>query len=126
VPSCNNPDAARHDGAANAGDKRSRLRSHRADADGVGLAGNTKIPDLDIVAAGGEIDPGSIAQGELLPVVLLKSAPTPAAVLKPPVVFVWSALKPLAVFWLPVELSSSAPTPVAVLSTPVVLLESAL
>jgi hypothetical protein len=60
----NDPDAAWHGGTANAGDKRSRLR--RADADCVGLADNTQVPDIDIVAARGEIDPGSIAQCDVV------------------------------------------------------------
>ena len=42
----------------NAGDKGGRLSSCRADADGVGLASNTSVADIDIVTARGEIDAG--------------------------------------------------------------------
>ena len=41
---------------ADAGDKGGRLRSLRADADGVGLASNARVADIDIVIARGEID----------------------------------------------------------------------
>ena len=61
-----------------------------------------------------------------LPVVLLRSALTPLAVLLEPVVLLRSALTPLAVLRLPVVLLKSAWTPLAVLSLPVVLLKSAL
>src|SRR5437762_12494854 len=38
------------------------LSSYRADADGVGLGSNTKVADVDIVAASGETETGSIAE----------------------------------------------------------------
>src|SRR6516162_614396 len=58
----NYPYAAWHGGPANAGDKRSRLHSPPADADCVGLAGNSWVADIDIVIARGEISTGSPAQ----------------------------------------------------------------
>ena len=52
---------------------------------------------------------------------LLVSALTPLAVLKPPVVLLPSASTPLAVLKLPVVLLCSAPSPTPVLMPPVVL-----
>jgi hypothetical protein len=44
--------------ATNAGDKGFRLRSLCADADRVGLAASTVIPDVDVIAAASEIASG--------------------------------------------------------------------
>jgi hypothetical protein len=60
-----------------------------------------------------------------LPLVLLKSALTPVAVLLSPVVLFWSATSPVAVLPLPVVLLASAKDPVAVFQKPVVLFRSA-
>ncbi len=42
-----------------------RLSSYRADTDGVGLASNTNVPDIDVVVARREIATGEIAQGDV-------------------------------------------------------------
>src|SRR6266480_6580394 len=60
-----------------------------------------------------------------MPVVLLKSAPKPVAVLLVPVVLLRSAWKPSAVLDEPVVLLKSENQPCAVLSDPVVLILSA-
>src|SRR5262249_7313697 len=59
-----------------------------------------------------------------VPVVLLKSASKPLAVLSLPVVLPRSARVPVAVLLLPVVLLESAEVPLAVLPLPVVLLKS--
>src|SRR2546430_355758 len=61
----------------------------------------------------------------LLPVVLFRSAAEPVAVLKPPVELLLSASKPLAVLFLPVVRLKSALKPMAVLLKPVIRLKSA-
>src|SRR5436309_1543823 len=60
-----------------------------------------------------------------MPVVLLKSAPKPVAVLLVPVVLLRSAWKPSAVFEKPLVLFESENQPCAVLSDPVVFRLSA-
>ena len=110
--------------AANAGDKGSCLK--KADASGVRITGFTRVTDIDIVVAGGEILAGTSAQGcvtgssravgaryvpmavLMLPVVLKKSAPSPVAVLPAPAVLRKSALTPMAVLAWPSVLLASA------------------
>ena len=72
--------------ATNSGDKCGRLSSYRADANCVGLAGNTCIADVDIVIACGKFEPAEAPNAMLsLPVVLFMSAFSPMAVLLLPV-----------------------------------------
>src|SRR5262249_57484452 len=47
--------------SVHAGDKRCGLCSLRADADGIGLCGNTYVANIDIIRAGGEIPAGILA-----------------------------------------------------------------
>jgi hypothetical protein len=47
-------------------DKRGGLRGWVANADGVGLASNTSVADIDIVIARRKIPPGSTAQGNVV------------------------------------------------------------
>ena len=58
----NYPYASRDGCPANAGDKGGALSSFCANADGVGLAGSASVEDIDVVAAGGKIDPCIHAQ----------------------------------------------------------------
>ena len=104
------------------------------------LARTPPLPN-DIVTAGAELAPASSPNAMLLSPVAPASASTPLAVLLLPVVLseristvgrvevagcvVWSAIAPVAVFWLPVVLLWSALAPLAVLVSPVVLLKSA-
>src|SRR5205814_901501 len=57
-----NPDASCHRDPTNAGDIGVGLSSGGTDANGVGIASNTQVADIDIVAAGGETKTGAIAQ----------------------------------------------------------------
>ena len=51
--------------ATNAGDKCGRLCPLLADADFVGVARHTGVADINVVAAGGEISPGTVPKAML-------------------------------------------------------------
>ena len=61
----NYPYTSGHSDPANAGDKRVRVSSYRADADCAGLASNTSVADVNIVTARREILTSSCAQGDV-------------------------------------------------------------
>ena len=48
------------------GDKGSRLRSYRADADGVGLGGNTEVSNVDVVRTGSKTSASRTAHGDIV------------------------------------------------------------
>jgi hypothetical protein len=68
------------------------LDSGHADADGLGLANNTNVADINII----------------FPVVRLAPALAPKAMLRSPLMFLNSALVPTAVLASPIVLASSA------------------
>ena len=93
-------------------------------ADNNGKAWNIIMPDNTSFTTVGQkvLDEGIIAIQASVPVVLVKSAPKPTAVLDSPVVLLSSACEPMAVRPLTVCVALIALKPIAVLSEPVVLL----
>src|SRR5438046_1810894 len=59
-------------GLINSGHVRVGLSSHVADTDGVGLASNALVADVDVVVARGEIQAGAIAQGDITAASVIK------------------------------------------------------
>ena len=55
-----------HRDAVDAGDERTGLCPLLADADRVGVSRNAHVADVDVVAAGGEIGAGVIAQRDVI------------------------------------------------------------